>query len=507
MLPSRRTFLATSGVALAQQQPPAVTTARRPNILWIMTDQHRFDCLGANGNSRIRTPNLDRLAARSANFQNAFVQAPVCVPSRASYFTGRYPHSHKNRVNYTPLDSREMLAQQIFRAAGYQTGAVGKLHYYPPTLEHARSLGWDRIQLDDGVPATDRYSDFITWRSLLDPDAPIPHNATAPLPGKNPFRSPINYGYTPTAWTGNETRRMLHEFAVSPKPFFLFSSFFKPHAPYAVPAPFDAMYDGVEIPLPRQFTLDDIRKLPLPVQKQILRGEPQHAMDRSVLQWIYRSYYAGVSMVDREIGFFLDDLERLGKAQDTIVIFSTDHGDQLLEHGLFGKNVFFESSVHVPFLLSFPGRMAPGKREEIVEMVDLLPTLLEYCGLPARTSIQGRSLVKPQPREFAFAENIIPEVITSGTLEMPYAPGQGVAGVRHPDAKMIRTARWKLNYYPGNGGELYDLKNDPAEERNLYTDPAQQTIVRGLKDQLLDFLITADETDQIAPRWLVGDKR
>src|SRR5271168_4816749 len=110
-------------------------TARRPNILFIMTDQQRWDSIGANGNPRVRTPNLDRLAASGANFTHAFVQSPVCVPSRISFFTGRYAHAHRNRVNYTPLDRSEVLMQARLRDAGYQTAAVGKLHYYPPTKE------------------------------------------------------------------------------------------------------------------------------------------------------------------------------------------------------------------------------------------------------------------------------------------------------------------------------------------------------------------------------------
>jgi arylsulfatase A-like enzyme len=141
----------------------------RPNVLVIFTDQLRFDCLGVNGNRIIKTPNLDRLGAGAANFTNAYVQAPVCVPSRISYLTGRYPHSHKNRVNYTPCDPREIMVQRIFSANGHQTGSVGKLHFYPPTAEHARSTGFDKVFLDDGVPSTDPYSDYVHWRKQHDP--------------------------------------------------------------------------------------------------------------------------------------------------------------------------------------------------------------------------------------------------------------------------------------------------------------------------------------------------
>ncbi len=499
---TRRAFLATA-TALAQP-------AARPNVLWIMADQLRFDCLGANGNSLIKTPNLDRLAARSANFQYGFVQSPVCVPSRISYFTGRYPHSHKNRVNYTPVDSREVLIQKMFKDARYRTGSVGKLHFYPPTAAHARSTGFDRVLLDDGVGATDEYSDYVAWRKSHDPQTHLPYSAVAPLPGKNPFRGAIAYQYTPTAWTGAGTRNLVREFAAATQPFFLFSSFFKPHSPYTVPEPYDSMYDAVEIPLPERVTLDDIPRLPLPVQKQILRGaNPPYAMDRGRLQWIYRSYYGAVAMVDREVGLILDEIDRADQTGNTIVEFSTDHGDQLLEHGLEGKNVFFEASVRVPFLISWPGRILPGRRRELIEMADVLPTLLELAGLTRPESVQGRSFAPLltgnayRPRSFVFAENVIPEVITTRGFDLPYVPGQGVGGIRHPDAKMIRTSRWKLNHYVGNGGELYDLEADPGERRNLYSDAAHQRTVRELKDRLLDFLITAGETDQIAPRWLV----
>ena len=489
---TRRGFLGSSGASLY------AAGQARPNVLLILADQFRYDCLGANGNRIIRTPNLDGLAAESANFSHAFVQAPVCVPSRVSLLTGRYPHSHKNRVNYTPCDAREIFLQRMLHDAGYQTGSVGKLHYYPPTAEHARSTGFDRVLLDDGVSATDRYSDYVKWRNAHDPQARIPYLATAP--GKNPFRGAIPYEFTPVHWTGEESCRMLRELAAASRPFFLHCSFFKPHAPYTVPEPYDSMYDDVEIPLPRQVSLQEIEKLPAPVMRQILRFNPQYAMDRTRLEWIYRSYYASVTMVDREVGRILEELERSDKAGETIVIFGTDHGDQLLEHGLVDKNVFFEASVHVPLLVRFPGRVRPERREGLTQMIDVLPSVLEWCGLEVPALVEGRSF---RPRELVFAENIMPEVITGGKRDFYFTPGKGIKDIRHPDAKMVRTERWKLNHYPGNGGELYDLRNDPGEERNLFQDPGYQGTVRDLKGALLDWMITADENDQIAPRWLV----
>ena len=503
---SRRSFLEMSGAAAAGAAAP-----ERPNILFLMADQFRYDCLGASGNRIVRTPNLDRLAAQSANFANAFVQAPVCVPSRISFFTGRYPHCHRNRVNYTPCDPRETLLQKRLQGAGYRTGSVGKLHLSPPTAEHARSTGFDVVQLDDGISRTDPHSDYVKWRNEKDPKAGVSYNATVknPAAGVNPFRGEIEYRYTPTAWVGEKTREILRDFSASGKPFFLYSSFFKPHSPHTVAAPYDSMYSGVDIPLPPPVDLAHIQTLPKPVRAQILRGRPEYAIDRKRLEWIYRSYYGGVSMVDHEVGLILDELERSGAARNTIVIFSTDHGDQLLEHGLEGKNLFFEASVHIPLLMKFPNRVRPAGYKDLVETVDVLPTLLDFAGIPIPGNCQGRSLAlltgggTYEAREAVFAENIIPEVITGGGLEMPYVPGQGVGGIRHPDSKMVRTGRWKLNYYPGNGGELYDLSNDPGETRNLYAEAAHARVVVELRQRILDWMITADETEQIAPRWLI----
>ncbi len=283
----------------------------RPNILFIMTDQHRWDCIGANGNELIKTPNLDRLAAEGANFTHFFVQAPVCVPSRASFFTGRYPHSHRNRVNYTPLDRGEVLMQSRLRDAGYATASVGKLHYYPPTVMEAKRTGFDSVELHDAVPSLDRFSDYIAWREQNDPQAARPHRALAKdIPdGKNPFRQAIDEKYSETTWTGQRTRHHIRKLAAGDKPFFLFSSFWKPHSPFEVPQPFDAMYDDVEIPLPEQMTLEQIMRLPTPLRTLILRFRPSYDTDRDRLQWMYRSYYGAISHIDREVGLILDALE------------------------------------------------------------------------------------------------------------------------------------------------------------------------------------------------------
>ena len=489
-----------------------------------MCDQLRYDGVGANGNPIIKTPNLDRLAGRSANFSRAFVQAPLCVPSRASFFTGRYPHSHRNRVNYTPLAPSEVLLPARLQRVGYRTALVGKTHlyyHYPPTGEEAHRTGFDLVDLHDGVPFTDPWSDYAKWRQKHDPLHDLPYRRLARTvpqfradlpPDANPFRAAINERFTDTTWTGMRTRERLQELAAGDRPFFIFCSFWKPHGPYEVPAPFDAMYSKLEIPLPQPETLETIGRLPPPVQKLILRGKkPEYNMDRRELEWLYRSYYGTVSHLDREIGLILDTLQQTDGAENTIVVFTSDHGDQLLEHGLTGKNVFFEASIHVPLMLHCPDRIRPGRYDALAESVDVLPTLFELIGLPEPQDCQGRSLLalcdgsgRSSPaREAVFSENIIPEVITDGNLDFAFEKGTGIKGVRHPDAKMVRTARWKYIYYGDDYAELYDLENDPHEQHNLASDPAQKTIVDEMKQRILNWLITADEADQIAPRWVI----
>ncbi len=331
-------------------------------------------------------------------------------------------------------------------------------------------------------------------------------------PGTNPYRCAIDEQFTDTTWTGQRTCAALRELTKQEQPFFLYSSFWKPHSPFEVPVPFDSLYNDVEFSLPKAESLEDIDRLPLPLQKLILRGKkPPYNMDRETLQWIYRSYYASITHIDREVGRILQTLEESGQADNTLVVFASDHGDQLLEHGLMGKNVFFEASVRVPLMLRLPGRIQPAVQNGLVETIDVLPTLLEFCGLPIPEDCHGRSLAplvaKGQgdytPRDAVFSENIIPEVITGGSLDFEFVPGKGIKGIRHPDAKMVRTERWKYNYYPEGFAELYDLKHDPLEQHNLASDTKYAATAMEMKGRILDWLITSTETDQIAKRWLV----
>lgn len=508
-----------------QQQLQKSPKPTKPNILFIMTDQQRYDCLGANGNKIIKTPNLDKLAKRSANFSHCFVQSPVCTPSRACFFTGRYAHAHKNRVNYTELDEKEILFPKRLQQAGYSTTLVGKTHLYykyPPTADEAKRTGFDYVDLHDGVGSTDLYSAYAKWRHVFDPlryyryrtmAKDVPELKEKMSKDDNPFRAAIDKQYTDTAWTGLRTRDYLEQFAESEKPFFIFSSFWKPHSPYEVPKPYDSMYNNVTFEIPKKETQKEILQLPPHVSRIILRDEfrnrkAQYETENEIIQWMYRSYYASITHIDKEVGDILNTLEETGQAENTIIVFTSDHGDQLLEHGLLGKNVFFEASVRVPFMVCFPQKIKPAEYDELVMSIDLLPTLFDLIGIEGPYNCHGKSLMplicdSEEPyvaRDCVFSENVIPEVFAN---VFNFEKGKGVMGIRHPDGKMVRTRRWKYNYYPKGGHELYDLENDPGEHINLAENPDYQAIVNEMKGRLLDWLITATETDQIATHWLI----
>lgn len=482
----------------------------KPNILFIMTDQQRYDCIGVNGNDTIKTPNLDKLAMEAAKFHSCFVQAPVCVPSRQTFFTGRYPHSHKNRVNFTPLDKKETLMQAYLKQNGYNTACVGKLHYYPSTKEHAISTGFDEVELHDG-PVCDKHSDYVKWLSNCAPEYVENYSKTTQLKGKNPFTTVIPDEFHQTTWCGLKTREKLKQLAQSDKPFFLFSSYWKPHAPFEVPEPWASMYDECEISLPQRVGREYIETLPLPVQELAMRSK-KSAFDKTdeKLLWEYKAYYGAVSQLDREIGLTLDLVSELGIKENTIVVFCSDHGDLLLEHGINGKNVFYESAIHIPLMIRYPQAVLPNDFEDLVEATDILPSLFQLCEIDVPYHCQGRSffwLVTGKrfeseylQRQYVFCENIIPEVNTR-KMDYPYIKGKGVGGILHPDAKMVRSKEWKYNYYPGHGEELFNILEDPCEMNNLVTKKEYTGQLNVLKNALLDWLITSEETEQIASRW------
>jgi len=481
-----------------------------PNILFIMADQMRFDCIGCNGNTIIKTPSLDSLAEKSAIFSSFFIQAPVCVPSRQTFFTGRYPRSHKNRVNYTEMNDDVTLIQKRLQNNGYKTGFVGKLHYFPPTMEYALTTGFDHGFIHDAGP-TDSYSDYIKWIKSLKNSFSEENYRKCKKGTENPYITKLPSELHETTWCGEKTRELMKKMSRNEEPFFLFSSYWKPHSPFEVPEPWATMYDNEEIMIPDEVSEEYINSLPEPVRKLAYReGKKYFKTGSEEILWKYRAYYGAVSQIDHEVGLTLELLKELGLEENTLVVFCSDHGDMLYGHGLIDKNFFFDEAIHTPFMISYPGIIEPGNYNELTESTDVLSTIFELCGLEVPYDNQGRSFAglitksdnvsKYIQREFVYAENIIPEVITNEYIDYRYKKDKGIKGIRHPDAKMIRSRKWKYNYYI-DSEELFDLENDPGETENLAYLQDYRDVVQKLRKKLLDWMITADESDQIAPGW------
>ena len=476
------------------------------NVLWIMSDQHSSRALGCYGNRVVQTPRLDGLAAEGVTFDRAYCSYPVCTPARFTMLTGRYPHHHGAVSNVTPLPLRERTAAHHFSHAGYATAFLGKMHtvdgqthgfdyyvdfghYYdylgPRTEVFTRGMGandsgsgspWLTMYSDDrgeqpstgeagaqGVRGRGGRRDVSPW---LRDDDPMRHESLEigeVLPEKDHFESFI----------ARETIRFLRTYR--DEPLFVVASFLKPHNPFAPPPEYAALYkaEEMEVPVWPEGSLEQV-----PEQARFRKapgaGTPEgEAWARKFLA----AYYGNVTHLDACVGRLLDALEELGLAENTLVLYTTDHGEMLYEHGLRGKFNFFEPSARNPLIVRWPGVTVAGARTDaLTDQADFVPTLLEACEVepaPRTAELDGKSFVgalrdpSSAGKEFAFGEYALP----SGK---PFY--------------MRRGERWKYVYYTGGGEELYDPAADPGELRNLAAEPDYAQVVAAEREQLLAYV-------------------
>jgi arylsulfatase A-like enzyme len=377
---------------------------RRPNILLFITDQQRWDTLRLFGNQHIVCPNLDRLAAKSVAFDHCFVQSPLCMPSRVSFMSGRYPSSLGITEMGVPVPEDLVTMPTYFSNAGYRTANLGKLHFLPHANRDHRQLhpsyGFDHVEISDepGV-YEDSYRAWVRWKdpSQLDhlsfglPPAAYTWYTTMGIPdmvshpqGNKPredFGPPVafpgDHRLTHTAFVADRTTEFLR--TVGDQPFLAIASFFAPHAPWVVPQKYLDLYT------PEQFQ----------TKEKTLTAQQL---------WARHGYFAMLSEVDEHVGAVLDELERLGKSEDTIIVFMSDHGEWLGDGGKFGKGYPGDDSVsRIPLLVSLPRQSHGAVCNEFVEAVDILPTLLELAGLQVSPEIQGLSIapfLMGRPQQF-----------------------------------------------------------------------------------------------------------
>jgi len=449
---SRRQLLAALGggaaVLLARPRPRA--QQRPPNLLFIMSDQHNYRVMGCAGDKLAITPNLDRLAARGVRFHTAYTQAPVCVPARMSLITGRYTHAHGALDNAYALPPDERTIGHHFAEHGYLTAAIGKMHFIDPDNHHGFDVRIDHKEFNATIPQEARVwharSGDNTWRRTT--------GGFSPLPKEQFFE----------CFVAQETVRFLQQ--QRDQPFCLWCSFVAPHPPFYPPKEFFDLFPIDRVHLPKQAPPDAPPLIPLLARKQ----QEWRGLTEEQVRTMIAAYYGMVTMMDESVGTVYRALEGLGLADNTIVSYTSDHGDLLYQHRMFLKFNFFEGSARIPMILSWPGHL-PQRRvvNTIVEHVDMYPTFCELAGLPIPETVQGRSL-------------------------LPLLKGRGADwpnrafGEQGRDMRMIRHGRCKLNFYDGQPLELYDLENDPAEFYNLVGKPKLQPVVERLKQETADWL-------------------
>ena len=380
----------------------------RPNILILYTDQQRWDALGANGNQDIITPNLDKLAASGVNFTRHFVQSPVCMPSRISMLSGRYPSSLGITSMGVPVPEDVVTLPHILKQYGYRTANIGKLHFLPHANRDHRlphpAYGFDHLEIADepgvyedayrawarrkapeqmdgisaGIPPAAR-----VWQRVMGIDDGVAHRGDPD--GRRDFDRAIPFaaddGLTHSAFVGERTMAFIEQSGDAP--FLCIAGFYSPHAPWMTPQKYLDLYDAEKLSLP---------DFPARINAQRPQA-PEEPFSDAQLRRARQGYYAMISEVDHYVGEILDRLEACGKRNDTIVVFTSDHGEWLGEHLRYGKGYPADDAVsRVPLIISAPEGERDRTYSGVVEAVDIVPTLLELAAIQIPPFLQGESL-------------------------------------------------------------------------------------------------------------------
>lgn len=486
----------------------------RKNILLITSDQQHWFTMGFQ-NSEIKTPNLDRLAAMGTVYNRAYTVNPTCTPTRASIITGTYPSQHGAYSLGTKLQESELTVGEVFSKNGYKTALIGKAHFqqlldtpeYPSLesnpkqqdLDFWRSFkgpfyGFDHVELarnhTDEFHAGQHYAiwmeekGFDKWRDCFQPPS---GNTPAQ---KWTWNIPEEYHYD--TWIAERTNALLSEYVSNGDNFFIWASFLDPHPSYLAPQPWDTMYDPDKLTVP---SLVEGEHRSNPVHFQMtqqekpdfsdweeeeghwMHGFHSHLQDKKTLAKDIAIYYGMISLMDKYIGKILDHLDDLGITENTLVVFTTDHGHFYGHHGLIAKGPFhYEDMIKIPFIVKMPGTVPEGKESDAFQsVVDLAPSFLSIAGLDIPRNMTG---VNQQDVWFGKSDNARDHIIVEN---------------RHqPTTIHVKTyvdERYKITvYYNQDYGELFDLQDDPGEINNLWGNPD----CADLKSSLLMKLVHAE---------------
>ncbi len=441
----------------------------QPNVLLITTDHWPAHLLGVAGHPAIQTPTLDQLALSGRRFTNAYSECPVCIPARRTLMTGTAPRTHGDRVFKVmePMPALPTVAQ-TFRDHGYQAYAVGKLHVFP----QRDRIGFDDVILcEEGRPILGAIDDYDIWLAEQGyPGESYGHGMSNNDYGYRPWHLPERTH--PTNWATREMCRMIRRRDPT-RPGFWFLSYNHPHPPLVPLQAYLDLYRDFTPPMPLigSWAADDDAPYPVRAVQQVWgRYSPEQILG------IRRAFYALCTHIDHQLRLVIGTLREEQILDNTIILFTADHGDMLGEHGLWAKRLMYEPSANVPMILLGPagddrvGHHAVDDR--LVGWQDVMPTLLDLAGLPIPETVDGLSMVGEQRREVLYGE----------------------CGEDRMATRMVRDERYKLIYYPtGNRVQLFDLQNDPQELEDLAGSAAVADVQARLTEQLIGAMYGGDE--------------
>lgn len=447
----------------------------RPNIIVITTDQQRYETLGVTGNSVVRTTHLDRLAREGVLFTRAYCQNTVCIPSRACLHTGRYIHQHgvqymESEIDTTPpLPPWEKTFMEHLQDTGYCTGAYGKIHmvqtkgYDETALTGGKGARWTQIEGQPIGPAPlgQKYAEWLEkkhpggyeeiYRQRRKPEYRSDQTAMVNVLPEEEY---VEY------WIAEEAKNFLRRRKGSSQPFFLWVGFCGPHPPFDPPKRYAEMYPPEDMPLPKTFS-----------PKHCENPEQEIKTLRKVIAY----YYAMMTCIDDRVGSIIDELKQNGQRENTIIVFTSDHGEMLGDKNRFGKCCFYEPVIRIPTIINHPAITNPFCFDGLVETFSLAPTVLDFAGVKRPVEMAAESLVPILFEREKGRESILCEYVTND---------------RQQYAMCVRTEQYKLSCSWNKSGEhiyeLYDLNVDPLEEKNMYDDPAYTNQRGELKNLLLN---------------------
>lgn len=449
------------------------------NILHLFSDQLRFDAIAAHGNNSIKTPNIDRLVAEGVSFQRAYSPSPVCVPARACMITGHYPGRTGCYSNAEPMPPEDQGSfMQRLSDAGYRTHGIGKCHFKP---DSQALRGFQSRETQEEIPKTRESDDFARnliqegYGWVLEPHGVRGEMYYVPQPSLLPESK------HPTNWIGDRSIAFIEKQQGKEQPWYLYSSFVHPHPPFSPPTPWHKLYRGPDMPLP---VIPDESALLTSFINRIQNRYKyrDRGIDLNLVRQMRAYYYACITFIDYQIGRILDSLEASGQLDNTLILFSADHGEYLGDYGCFGKRGMHDVSARVPFIVRWPDLSHAGEKPDMpVSLVDIAPSFMEVAGI--RYSKED------------FDGLAIDRLLRTGSLRdcvfSQYSRGaNGLYMAVERRMKYIFSA-------PDQKELLFDLKQDPLEQVNLANSLAHQEVLNQLRKRCQEWVRSSGQHDAL----------